>query len=138
MIRALNSLKARAAVTEEVKLSMIGPHRLAIEVATLKRVRGLTLNSRIYRSPREIPAGEKVRSLSVSGVGTFATASADAAIRAAFFSQTADNWSVAIPGYGGVTGPFLVAALEYAGESEGEATYAMTLASASDLRSATP
>ena len=38
-----------------------------------------------------------------------------------------------VPDFGVLEGPFLVAALEYAGEHEGEATYALTLASAGEV-----
>ena len=38
-----------------------------------------------------------------------------------------------VPDFGVLEGPFLVAALEYAGEHEGEATFALSLASAGEI-----
>ena len=67
----------------------------------------------------------------------FRDAASDALIRAAFFAQSADNWQLVVPDFGVLEGPFLVAALEYAGEHEGEATYAITLASAGEVTFAT-
>lgn len=82
---------------------------------------------------RELLAGAGVRQASVSGTGVFRDAASDALIRAAFFAQSADTWRLIVPDFGTLEGPFLVAALEYAGEHEGEATYAVTLASAGEV-----
>jgi len=38
-----------------------------------------------------------------------------------------------VPDFGILEGPFLVAALEYAGEHEGEASFALSLASAGEV-----
>jgi len=82
---------------------------------------------------RELLAGAGVKSASVSGSGIFRDAASDAAVREAFFSQAAGNWQLVVPDFGVLQGPFLIAALEYAGEHEGEATYALTLASAGEV-----
>ena len=82
---------------------------------------------------RELLAGAGVRQASVSGAGVFRDAASDAAIRAAFFAQSADNWRLIVPDFGTLEGPFLVAALEYAGEHEGEASFALSLASAGEV-----
>ena len=79
---------------------------------------------------RELLAGAGVKSASVSGAGIFRDAASDALVREAFFAQEARTWRLVVPDFGVLEGPFLVAALEYAGEHEGEATYALTLASA--------
>jgi TP901-1 family phage major tail protein len=79
---------------------------------------------------RELLAGAGVKSCSVSGAGVFRDQASDALIREAFFAQEARSWRLVIPEFGTLEGRFLVAALEYAGEHEGEATYALTLASA--------
>ena len=79
---------------------------------------------------RELLAGAGVKSASVSGAGIFRDAASDALIREAFFAQEARRWRLVVPDFGTLEGPFLIAALEYAGEHEGEATYALTLASA--------
>lgn len=79
---------------------------------------------------RELLAGAAVKSCSVSGAGVFRDAASDAMLREAFFGQEARSWRLVAPDFGTLSGRFLVAALEYAGEHEGEMTYAMTLASA--------
>lgn len=79
---------------------------------------------------RELLAGAGVRSASVSGQGVFRDAASDAAIRESFFEQSAKTWRLIVPDFGVLQGPFLVAALEYAGEHEGEASFALSLASA--------
>ena len=105
------------------------------------RARTISLNARSVDATdsdsagrwRELLAGAGVRQASVSGAGVFRDTASDALIRAAFFAQSADNWQLIVPDFGTLTGPFLVAALEYAGEHEGEATYAITLASAGEV-----
>ena len=102
------------------------------------RARTISLNARTVDATdsdsagrwRELLAGAGVRSATVSGAGVFRDAASDALIREAFFAQAARTWRLVIPDFGTLEGPFLVAALEYAGEHEGEATYALTLASA--------
>ena len=105
------------------------------------RARTISLNARSVDATdsdsagrwRELLAGAGVRQASVSGAGVFRDATSDALIRAAFFAQSADNWQLVVPDFGVLEGPFLVAALEYAGEHEGEATYAIALASAGEI-----
>ena len=105
------------------------------------RARTISLNARSVDATdsdsagrwRELLAGAGVRQASVSGAGVFRDAASDALIRAAFFAQSADSWQLIVPDFGTLQGPFLVAALEYAGEHEGEATYAITLSSAGEI-----
>ena len=105
------------------------------------RARTISLNARSVDATdsdsagrwRELLAGAGVKQASVSGAGVFRDAASDALIRAAFFAQSADNWQLIVPDFGTLQGPFLVAALEYAGEHEGEATYAITLSSAGEV-----
>ena len=82
---------------------------------------------------RELLSGAGVRSAAVSGQGVFRDAASDAAIREAFFAQDARTWRLIVPDFGTLEGPFLVTALEYAGENEGEASFAMSLASAGEI-----
>ena len=82
---------------------------------------------------RELLSGAGVRSAAVSGQGVFRDAASDAAIREAFFAQDAQTWRLIVPDFGTLEGPFLVTALEYAGEHEGEASFAMSLASAGEI-----
>ncbi|MBJ7447782.1 MAG: phage major tail protein, TP901-1 family, partial [Brevundimonas sp.] len=69
----------------------------------------------------------------VAGQGIFRDAASDALIREAFFAQEAKRWRLIVPDFGQLEGPFLVSALEYAGEHEGEATFAISLASAGEI-----
>jgi TP901-1 family phage major tail protein len=82
---------------------------------------------------RELLAGAGVRSLSVSGSGVFRDAASDALMREAFFAQSQVDWQVIVPDFGVFEGPFLIAALEYAGQHDGEASFALTLASAGEV-----
>jgi TP901-1 family phage major tail protein len=105
------------------------------------RARTISLNARTVDATdgdsagrwRELLAGAGVKQASVSGAGIFRDAASDAMIREAFFAQSARTWRLIIPDFGQLQGPFLVAALEYAGEHEGEATWALTLASAGEV-----
>jgi len=82
---------------------------------------------------RELLAGAGVKSCTVSGAGVFVDAAADAQVRQAFFDQATRDWQLVIPDFGTITGPFLVASLDYSGRHDGEAAWAMTLASAGAL-----
>ena len=105
------------------------------------RTRTLSLNSRTVDVTdadstgrwRELLDGAGVRSMTVSGAGVFRTAAADAALRTAFFDGAAKSFRLVAPGFGTFEGAFQVAALEYAGAWDGEATYAVTLASAGSV-----
>lgn len=105
------------------------------------RARTISLNARAVDATdadsagrwRELLSGAGVKSAAVSGQGVFRDAASDALIREAFFDQAAKRWRLVVPDFGVLEGPFLVAALEYAGEHEGEASFAMSLASAGEL-----
>ena len=102
------------------------------------RARTISLNARAIDATdsdstgrwRELLAGSGVRSVAVAGSGVFRDAASDAQVRESFFEQSARTWRLVIPDFGQLEGPFLVAALEYAGEHEGEAAFALSLASA--------
>lgn len=105
------------------------------------RARSISLNARSVDVTdgdsagrwRELLAGAGVRSAALSGQGVFRDAASDARIRESFFAQSAETWQVIVPDFGVLEGPFLVAALEYAGDHEGEATFALSLASAGQI-----
>lgn len=82
---------------------------------------------------RELLAGAGVRQATVSGAGVFRDAASDALVREAFFAQAARSWRLIVPDFGTLSGPFLVTALEYAGDHDGEAIYALTLQSAGEV-----
>lgn len=102
------------------------------------RARTISLNARTIDATdsdsagrwRELIAGAGVRSAAVSGSGVFRDAASDALVRQSFFDQSARAWRLVIPDFGQLEGPFLVAALEYAGDHDGEAAFALSLASA--------
>jgi TP901-1 family phage major tail protein len=102
------------------------------------RARTITLNAKTVDATdsdsagrwRELLAGAGVRSLAVAGSGVFRDSAADAAMRQAFFDQSAETWQLIVPGFGIFQGPFLIATLEYAGQHDGEATFSLSLASA--------
>ncbi len=102
------------------------------------RAKTISLNARSVdgtsgESPsawRELIAGAGVKSASVSGAGVFKDAASDATMQTTFFAQTVRNFQLVIPAFGILQGPFLIEALDYAGDHDGEATFAVTLASA--------
>lgn len=81
---------------------------------------------------RELMAGG-VKTATISGSGVFKDAASDAALRAAFFAMALNNYQVAIPGFGTVTGPFKITALQYDGPYDGEMKLSLSLASAGAL-----
>jgi TP901-1 family phage major tail protein len=102
------------------------------------RAKTISLNARSVdgtsgESPdawRELIAGAGVKTASVSGAGVFKDAASDALVRQAFFNQAAASFQLVIPDFGVLQGPFLVEALDYSGDHDGEASFALTLASA--------
>lgn len=105
------------------------------------RARTISLNARSVDATdsdsagrwRELLAGAGVKTCAVAGQGVFRDAASDALMREAFFDQGARTWRLIVPDFGTLEGPFLVAALEYAGEHEGEASFAISLASAGEI-----
>jgi len=101
------------------------------------RTRTISLNAREVDAThaesngwRELLGAAGVRQASVSGAGVFLNDTAAEQIRATFFAGAIRNFKLVIPGMGELTGPFLIANLDYAGEHDGEATAALALASA--------
>lgn len=92
-----------------------------------------TTNADSVGAWRELLPGAGVKSLSVSGSGVFTDSTTDEAVRGAFFAQEARKWQVIIPDFGVMEGIMQIAALEYAGEFDGEAVYSLTLASAGNI-----
>ena len=123
-----------------LKIGDGGEPETFVTVAGL-RARTISLNARTVDVTdgdsagrwRELLAGAGVRSAAVSGQGVFRDAASDAAIREVFFVQEARRWRLIVPDFGVLEGPFLVTALEYAGEHEGEASFALSLASAGEV-----
>jgi TP901-1 family phage major tail protein len=125
---------------KDILLKIEGAPGVFTTVAGL-RARTISLNARTVDATdgdsagrwRELLAGAGVKSAAVAGQGIFRDAASDALIREAFFAQEARRWRLIVPDFGQLEGPFLVSALEYAGEHEGEATFAISLASAGEI-----
>jgi TP901-1 family phage major tail protein len=82
---------------------------------------------------RELLGGAGVKSATISGNGVFRDAATDARARQIFFDGETPDFQVVIPDFGVVEGRFQITALEYSGNHNGEATYALSLASAGAL-----
>ncbi|SLN21700.1 Phage major tail protein 2 [Pseudoruegeria aquimaris] len=82
---------------------------------------------------RELLAGAGVKSAAISGAGVFRDAGTDERTRQIFFDGETPDFQVIIPDFGVVQGAFQVTSIEYAGSHNGEATYELSLASASAL-----
>lgn len=82
---------------------------------------------------RELLAGAGVKSASLSGSGVFRDAATDERARAAFFAGEIPQMQVIIPDFGAIEGRFQITSIEYSGTYNGEATFEMSLASASAL-----
>ena len=100
------------------------------------RTKSLSLNSRPVDVTdagsggwREMLPGAGIRSAELTGQGIFRSAASDASLRAAFFDQSALPCVFLMPGFGEVSGDFLVTRLSYAGQHDGEAAFEMTFAS---------
>jgi TP901-1 family phage major tail protein len=105
------------------------------------RAKTISLNARAVDSTsaestdawRELIAGAGVKSASVTGAGVFKDAASDELMRATFFAQEVRNWRLVIPDFGTLEGVFLIEALDYSGDHDGEAAFAVTLASAGPI-----
>lgn len=123
-----------------IKIGDGGAPEAFVTVAGI-RAKTISLNARTVdgtsgESPdawRELIAGAGVKSASVSGAGVFKDADSDAMIQQAFFTQAAKSFQLIIPDFGVLEGPFLIEALDYSGDHDGEAAFAITLASAGAL-----
>lgn len=82
---------------------------------------------------RELLAGAGVRSAAISGSGVFRDEGTDERARQLFFDGMTPAFQIVIPDFGVVEGPFQVAAIEYGGSLNGEATYELSLQSAGQL-----
>jgi TP901-1 family phage major tail protein len=87
---------------------------------------------------RELMGGAGVQRASLTGAGIFKDQASDAKVRGAFFSSSIIDWQVVIPGFGTITGPFQVTALEYSGEHNGEVRFELALESAGALAFGAP
>lgn len=82
---------------------------------------------------RELLSGAGVKSVMIAGSGVFKDDVTDERARQIFFDGETPEFQVIVPEFGIVEGAFLITALEYAGNHNGEATYELSLASAGAL-----
>ena len=80
---------------------------------------------------RELLPGGGVKSVEISGQGIFSDGASDIRLRESFFAQSAETYQIIIPDFGTIEGAFLISALNYAGSYNGEASYEISLSSAS-------
>ena len=78
---------------------------------------------------RELLSGAGTRSVSVSAAGIFLGSEAEEAIRAHAFAGTLDEYELSFEDGAKMRGRFLVQRLDYAGDFNGERTYALQLES---------
>ena len=82
---------------------------------------------------RELLAGAGMRSAALTGSGVFKDEGTGERMRALFFAGAVPACQVIVPGFGTMEGPFQIAAIDYAGTHDGEATFEVSLASAGAL-----
>jgi len=104
------------------------------------RTSSLSLNAQVIDAThqgsegwRELIAGAGVRRAAITGAGVFVDDAAAETVRAAFFAGEIKTWRVTIPDFGVVEGRFQIAALDYGGDYDEEATMSLSLASAGAL-----
>jgi TP901-1 family phage major tail protein len=78
---------------------------------------------------RELLSGAGTRSVSVSASGIFLGSNAEAAIRSHALAGTLDDYELSFEDGAKMRGRFLVQRLDYAGDFNGERTYALQLES---------
>ena len=78
---------------------------------------------------RELLAGAGVRSVSVSGAGVFTGSAAEARLRAHALAGAIDDFELSFESGERMRGRFLVSRLDYAGDFNGERSYALSLES---------
>ncbi len=96
----------------------------------------VTITSKDSGGWRELLSGAGVRSVSVSGAGVFTGSAAEARVKANALSGVLDDYRLAFESGETMTGKFLVARLDYAGDFNGERTYTLSLESSGPVVSA--
>ena len=86
---------------------------------------------------RAILAQGGVVSMTVSGSGVFTDTASETTLESKFDQSTLTNYQFLVPDFGTYTGKFMLTALEYAGEFNGEVTYSFTFESSGTITFAT-
>lgn len=82
---------------------------------------------------RELLEGGGIRTATITLSGVFKDSASENTVRSYFFGPSIRDYQFIIPSFAQLEGLFQVAALDYAGEHNGEATYSMTFESAGDI-----
>ena len=82
---------------------------------------------------RELLSGAGVRSVSVSGAGVFTGSTAELRIKSNALSGMLDDYELSFESGERLRGKFLVARLDYAGDFNGERSYALSLESSGSV-----
>ena len=82
---------------------------------------------------RELLSGAGTRSVSVSASGIFLGSDAESAIRSHALAGTLDDYELSFEDGAKMRGSFLVQRLDYAGDFNGERTYAIQLESSGEV-----
>lgn len=85
---------------------------------------------------RVLLSGAGTRSVSISGAGIFTGSAAETRLRGHALTGTIDDYEVSFEGGDVLRGQFLLTRLDYAGDYNGERTYAVTLESSGPVVSA--
>lgn len=104
------------------------------------RTRSLAINSEIVDVTtaddtsryRQLLAATGIKSLTFTGSGIIKDTAAQQALATDVLAQTADTYTVTVPGFGTFSGLFQISSLTMAGEYNGEATFDITIESAGD------
>jgi TP901-1 family phage major tail protein len=100
------------------------------------RTTGLTINAESVNIThkgsggwRDLLGGAGIRSVSLSGSGVFTNSAAELRLRTLALSAAVDDYEVVFDSAEKMKGKFQVTRLDYAGDYNGERTYAVTLES---------
>jgi TP901-1 family phage major tail protein len=101
------------------------------------RTTGLTINAETVNVThkgsagwRDILGGAGIRSVSLSGSGVFTNSAAETRLRTLALSAALEEYEVVFESADKLKGKFQITRLDYAGDYNGERTYAVTLESA--------
>ena len=111
-----------------VTIGGIRTKRLALNAQTIDTTSADSINQW-----RELLTGGGVRRSSLTGGGVFKDQASDILLRQTFFNGAVMNWQIIIPGFGTISGPYQISALDYRGDYNAEVTFEMTLESAGAL-----
>ncbi len=111
-----------------VTIGGIRTKRLALNAQTIDTTSADSINQW-----RELLTGGGVRRSSLTGGGIFKDQASDILLRQTFFNGAVMNWQIIIPGFGTISGPYQISALDYRGDYNAEVTFEMTMESGGAL-----